>query len=131
VSAPITALYAGALTVLVLALGTRVVLRRFAMRIGIGEADDHILRARVRVHGNAVENIPLALLLLLLLELGAASAVWLHVFGVMLLLGRCLHAFGLSRSSGVSFGRATGISLTWTAMLGMAVWLIARYVGWG
>ena len=46
-----------------------------------------------------------------------------------LLLGRLLHAFGLSRSGGYSFGRFTGTVLTWLVFLAMALaglWLALR-----
>jgi uncharacterized membrane protein YecN with MAPEG domain len=125
----VTSLYAALLTLLVLVLGTRVAMRRFAARIGLGEGDDKVLRARVRVHGNAVENIPLALILMLLLELGGASAAWLHGCGIALLIGRLSHAWGVSRSSGATVQRGAGVLLTWGAMLCMAVWLIARFLG--
>ena len=46
-----------------------------------------------------------------------------------LLLGRVLHALGLSRSGGYSIGRFTGTALTWLLLLGMALaglWLALR-----
>jgi uncharacterized protein len=122
----ITALYAGLLTILLIVLGVRVVLCRGASKLGLGEGDDSMLRKRVRVHGNAAENIPLALLLLLLLELIGTAPTVLHGFGVVLVLARVLHASGLSRSAGYSFGRFYGILGTWLAMLAMAGLLVVK-----
>jgi uncharacterized membrane protein YecN with MAPEG domain len=123
----VSALYAGLLGLLVVALGLHVVGRRRSARIGIGDGDDMVLRHRVRVHGNAAENVPLALVLLTLCELTGTSAPILHVLGVTLLVARALHAWGLSRSAGVSVGRFVGVFGSWGAMIAMALILLARY----
>ena len=125
----ITALYAGLLAIFIVALAARVAKRRSALKIGIGEGDDKLLRRMVRVHGNAVENAPLGLLLLLLCELVGVAPSVLHVGGIMLVAGRIAHAIGLSRSGGASAGRIVGMALSWSAMVGMAVLLLAAYFG--
>ncbi len=56
----ITLLYAGLCTLLVVLLAGRVVQWRFRHKIGIGDGGDRELLKRVRVHANAVENMPLA-----------------------------------------------------------------------
>ena len=81
-------------------------------------------------HANAAEHLPIALLLLLLLDLGQTPPSWLHVFGVLLIVGRVLHAIGLSRTAGPSPGRVLGMVLTWGVMLAMALlllWKAAMY----
>ncbi|HEX4504757.1 MAG TPA: MAPEG family protein, partial [Alphaproteobacteria bacterium] len=60
---------------------------------------------------------PLALILLLAVEVQGFSAAVVHVLGSVLVIGRALHAFGLSRHHGTSFGRAAGILLTWVMIL--------------
>src|SRR5690606_12886383 len=96
----ITALYAALAAILVIALAASVIARRYGVRVGLGDNGDHVLARRIRAHANAVEYLPLALILLLVLELLAIAPPWLHAFGIALLLGRLLHALGLSRSSG-------------------------------
>ena len=81
------------------------------------------------MHGNFVEYVPFALLLLGLHELCGLPSAWLLAYGTALLLARLLHAFGLSRSGGYSIGRFTGTALTWLLLLGMALaglWLALR-----
>jgi uncharacterized membrane protein YecN with MAPEG domain len=126
----ITALYAGLLALFVVALAGRVANLRFSTHQGLGDGDDVTLRRAVRVHGNAIENIPLALLLLLLAELLGLPPNWLHAFGIAIVVGRLLHAFGLSRHSGYSRGRFFGIGVTWIAISTMAVVLIAKALGY-
>ncbi len=121
----ITGFYAALATLLVLVLAARIVWLRNVRKIGLGDGGDPQLARAIRVHANAVEYLPLALLLLLVLELQHTAALWLNVFGIALIVARALHAFGLSASSGYSFGRGVGTVLTWLvmlAMLGVALW---------
>ena len=124
----ITMLYAGLCTILVVVLGLRVVLFRFRHRIGIGDGGDATLQRRVRVHANAIENLPLALLLLGGMELNGYPPQLIHGFGATLFVSRVAHAWGLSHSSGTSKGRFLGTLFTWTLMLAMAVFAIAGFL---
>ncbi len=94
---------------------------RHARKIGLGDGGDPDLLRRIRVHANFVEHVPIALLLLALLELSGLPAPWLWGLGGALLLVRVLHAAGLSRSGGYSFGRFWGTALTWLVLLLMAL----------
>lgn len=123
----ITGIYAALATLLVLILAARVVLARNTHKIGIGDGGERELIKRIRAHANALENLPLALLLLLLLELNQTQPAWLHALGIALILARIAHAIGLSRSSGHSVGRFGGTGLTWLVMLAMALLLLWQW----
>lgn len=122
----VTSIYAAVAALLVLVLALRVVLKRRQQAIGLGDGGNADLQQCIRVHGNALENLPLALLLLLLLELQGIPAAWLHALGASLIVARVLHAWGFSRRKGVSFGRFFGTLLTWLLMLSMAVMLLVH-----
>lgn len=124
----ITGLYAGIAALLVVVLAVRVMLRRRHTRTGIGDGGDHDLGKRIRAHANAIEYLPIGLLLLLIIELNQTQALLVHVFGISLLVGRALHAFGLSRSSGPSAGRMLGTALTLLAIMVMAALLVWQYL---
>ena len=124
----ITMLYAGLCAILVVVLGLRVVQWRFRHKIGIGDGGDEALQRRVRVHANAIENLPLALLLLGGMELNGYPAPLIHGFGATLFLSRVAHAWGLSHSSGTSKGRFLGTLFTWLLMLAMALFAIGGFV---
>lgn len=126
----ISAFYAALGAILLIVLALRVSLYRRRTRIGLGDNGDRELLKRIRAHGNAVEWLPIGLLLLLVLELLATTPPWLHAFGLALLLGRVLHAFGLSRSGNVSAGRLWGSLLTWGAILAMAVVALWQAIAW-
>ena len=120
----ITGIYAAIAALLIVILGVRVTLRRRAVQVGIGNGGDAILARRIRAHANAAEYVPLALLLLLILELNQTQPMLLHVFGCLLIASRILHGFGLSMSPTVTPGRAIGIALTWFVIAAMALLLL-------
>lgn len=123
----ISLLFASLHVLLYLWLALRVIGRRKARGIGIGTGGDEALARRIRVHANFSEYVPLALLMLALLELAALPVALLWTFGAALLLGRVLHAAGLGGSAGTSFGRLAGALLTFLVLLAMAIAGIWRF----
>ena len=123
----ITGLYAALAALLVVVLSIRVVMRRVSARITLGDGDDKELKKRIRAQANCIEYLPLALLLLLLLELNQTRPLLLHAFGVVLIAARVVHGFGLSRTGGVSPERLIGTSVTWLVMAVMALLLIWQF----
>lgn len=124
----ITGLYAALLALLMLAMAVRVMLLRRDTSIGLGDGGNRKLACAVRAHGNAMEYIPIGLILLLVLELNQTLPMLLHVFGIVLVVGRVAHALGLSSTPGMSAGRAIGAALTLLVLLAMALMLIWQYV---
>lgn len=124
----VTLLVAGLHGLLLLMLAWRIVAVRRGRRIGLGDGGDAVLLRRIRVHANFIEYVPVALLLLALLELGGVGRLWVALLGGVLFVARVLHAIGLSRSAGVSFGRFWGTLLTWCVILGASILAIVRAV---
>jgi uncharacterized membrane protein YecN with MAPEG domain len=123
---PVTSLFAGLAAILVIGLAARIPPMRRRFRVGIHSGQNEALARAIRVHGNAVEYVPLGLLLLGLLEIQSVGAAWLYSLGGVLMAGRLLHAFGLGRSAAYSLGRFWGTALTWLSILtmaGMLLWL--------
>jgi len=123
---PVTALHAGLLALWIIYLTMRVVRRRVAAQISIGDGGDAALAHLVRAHGNAVETIPLALILLGLAEAAGAPALVLHALGLALLAGRLLHGaafLGAARSLRL---RVAGMMLTLGMIAATALGLIGH-----
>lgn len=120
----ITGLYTALAALLVLVLSMRVVLRRVSAHVTLGDGDDKELKKRIRAQANAIEYLPLALLLLLCLEWNQTQPVILHACGIVLIVARFVHGFGLSRTGGLSPERMIGTSATWLVMLAMALLLL-------
>ncbi|HEY2818541.1 MAG TPA: MAPEG family protein [Casimicrobiaceae bacterium] len=118
----ISAFYAGLIGILLIILALRISALRRRLKVGIGDGDDPVLARTIRVHANTVEWALPTLLLLVLAELNRAPPSLLHICGIALVIGRILHAFGLSRTSGASSGRFVGTGLTWVALTALAVW---------
>jgi hypothetical protein len=100
---------------LYMALCARVVVLRRRHVVGIGDGGNHDLKRAIRAHANFTENVPLSILLIALAS-HTTSPNWIHGLCAALLVGRLIHAFGLSRNPGVSFGRFYGAGLTWAVM---------------
>lgn len=113
----ITALYAGLLALLLLALSIQVSRRRIKGKIGVGHGEDRALHLAVRTQGNFTEYVPLALLLIGLMEFNGLPGWSIHAMGGALTVGRVLHAIGLSRDPGTSIPRLVGTTLTWLVLL--------------
>ncbi|WP_150005406.1 MAPEG family protein [Iodidimonas muriae] len=80
-----------------------------------------ILEHRMRVVANFTEYAPLGLILLGLLESSQAPHLLVLGLAIILVLGRILHAWGFSYTSGYSFGRLWGTLLTWFSIAGLSL----------
>ncbi|NKI34953.1 hypothetical protein HFP89_07225 [Wenzhouxiangella sp. XN79A] len=113
----ITLFYAGLSALILLGLSARVVALRRKHQVGIGTGAINTLERAVRAQANFTEYVPLALLLIALLELQGVAGAVVHALGALLVIGRVLHALGLNRSAGTSMGRLVGTVLTWLVLL--------------
>ena len=112
----ISSLYAGLLALLFLFLSLRVILARRALRVGFGYGQSDILLRRIRVHGNFAEYVPFVLLLMALIEWRGGPKTIVHSIGMLLLLGRGFHAYGLSKHPELPGFRVMGMVFTLSAL---------------
>lgn len=123
---PTVALYAALFAVMLIALAARVILLREQHQVALGVGGHRALERAVRVHGNFTEYVPFALLLFWMVEASGASAPWIHGLCATLLLGRLVHAYGVSQTRETLALRVVGMVLTFTALLVAAGWLLVR-----
>jgi len=109
---------------LYLIFGMQIIRMRWKYKVGIESGDHDELRRWIRVFGNFSEYTPIVLILLFALEYVGASAWWLHTLGCLFIIGRFLHAYGLSRNMRSSPGRTFGVILTFTVILFSSFYLI-------
>jgi uncharacterized protein len=107
----ITLLFAACAALFQVALTALVIARRAQTDIPFMDAGDNVLLRRMRAHGNFTETMPIALLLLGLLELHGLGSAWLWAFGAALMLGRLVHVYGLL-TPGVLWARIGGMLTT-------------------
>jgi uncharacterized membrane protein YecN with MAPEG domain len=123
----VTPLYAGLLVLWFLVLSLKVIgFRRADIPLGDG-GDPKLLRV-IRGHANFAEYVPLALLLMAILELSRFSIYVLHALGIVLLAARLLHGYSLSFTQHFRFGRPWGAGLTLLVLLIEAVLCIYQAI---
>ena len=113
----VTPLYAGVLALWFLVLSYRVIQRRRASRVSLGDGGDTALQRAIRGQANFAEYVPLALLLLLIIELSRFSIYVVHLIGIVLVIARLLHGFALSFTAENQFGRYWGALLTFIVVI--------------
>jgi uncharacterized protein len=124
----ITALYAGVLALIIVALGINVTVHRVKLKVPLGDGGNAEMLRMIRLHGNATESIPLALVLMLAYELGGGLHWILHAVGIVLIVGRVLLTSDLWGSEIAGLGRKAGQSLTWLPIIALAVLNLSRFV---
>jgi len=117
----ITALYASICGLLVVFMAVRVSYTRGKQKVDLGDGGKDAMLRAIRVHGNAMEYIPLSLILLFFLELQGSAHWFLHALGVTLVVSRLLHMQGLMQSAKLTPGRLVGTGLTWTLLVVMSL----------
>jgi len=125
---PITALYAGLLTLIAIVLAGLVGAGRGRTGISILHGEDMDLATRIRRHANFTEAVPLALILLAALELNGAGPGFLHGLGIALVVARIAHPIGLHHDNMRNPLRVIGAGVTVVVTLVAAVALIWGYI---
>ena len=127
-SVTITALYAGILALIVIALAINVTVHRVNLRVPLGDGGNPQMRRMIRLHGNAAEYIPFAVVLMAIYELNGGGHMGLHIVGIALVAGRVVQTWGMWATDMTNRGRQTGQSLTWLSVIALAVLNLSKVV---
>ena len=65
------------------------------LRVPLGDGGNPQMLRMIRLHGNAAEYIPLALVLMAIYEINGGWHTALHVIGIALVAGRVLQTWGM------------------------------------
>ena len=125
----ITSAYAAILGLVAIFLSFHVIRLRAKSGVSLLDGGNTALKERIRRHGNFIEYVPLALILMGFAEAGGATSTWLHVTGGVLVVSRLIHPFGIKHDNGAAPARIIGAAGTQIAML-MAIGLIG-WQHWG
>jgi uncharacterized membrane protein YecN with MAPEG domain len=115
----IASIYASLSALVIVKLAVSVIKLRRKNRVSVGDGGNEALQLAIRTHANAVEWIPISLLLLLTLELNGAPTILIHILGATLLIGRILHAMGLPAKDFKK--RELGMQITIYLLIGLAI----------
>lgn len=125
----ITIFYASLLAVFFVFLSFRTIRLRRTLKIGVGDAGNAKMLRGMRVHSNFSEYVPLALLLMFFVEAKLAAPFFVHGLGILLLLGRSAHAFGVSQEQENFKFRVFGMLSTFAVILLSAAYLMFVFIG--
>lgn len=114
-----TALYVSLSALLIFWLSMNVIKLRRKHRISIGDGGNDELRVAMATQSNAIEYIPIALLLLFALEYNHAEMWLIHFLGTAFILGRIIHARNLLLQN--LKGRVLGMQITLYSLIAMAI----------
>ncbi len=123
-----TPLYAAIIGLVFVVLSVRTLLLRRRLGIAIGTGEDPELTRAMRVHSNFAEYVPLALILFYFLEVETDVDLWIHVLCISLIVGRLLHAYGVSQVEENYRFRMAGMILTLGSIISASTRLIVSYV---
>ena len=122
----ITSIFASILAILFLKLSLAVIALRRKNKIALGSGSNADLERAIRAQGNFAEYVPMNLLLMGCLEVNLAPW-WLFVpLGVLLVVGRTIHAIGINQPPPEFSKRVLGMKFTFFAMIGF----IVANLGW-
>jgi uncharacterized membrane protein YecN with MAPEG domain len=124
---PITGFYAALLGLLLVALSARVVTIRGKKKIAFGDGSDQELLRAIRVQGNFVEYVPIALILIGIVEVNEAPRWAVHGLGQALLLGRMAHIYSIHADA--LRVRVAAMTATWGVIVVAALWNAGRFLG--
>ena len=127
-SVSITAFYAGILALIFVALAINVTRHRVKLRVSIGDGGNPKMLRMIRLHGNAAEYIPFAVLLMALYELDGGWHIALHIVGIALIVGRLVQSWGMWGTEVPGLGRRMGQGLTWLSILALALLNLSKLV---
>jgi len=120
----ISALTAGILIVMQMALALTVALARRRNRQSLGDGGNQQVLQAIRRHGNLAENAALFIAGFTLMEMLGGSRIELEILCAVFVLARISHAIGLSMPRTVNPFRIVGITATIAVGIALGVSLV-------
>jgi len=121
---PITAVFTGLLALMLVGISARITVLRARTKINFSDGGDQQLGRAIRVQGNFVEYVPMALGLMALMEWTGVGPWLVYLAGIALFAARVVHAVGLYSS--VFPARVAGTSITWIVIAAQALVVLGR-----
>lgn len=115
----ITALYASILAILIIWLAVQVIKQRRLNQVAYADGGVEVLQIARSAQSNATEYIPITLILMALLEFNSAYPTWIHLTGIIFVIGRIIHARGILKED--LKRRVRGMQVTFLVILSLVV----------
>ena len=91
----ITAIYAALLALMLIALSVNIINARGKFAVGLGDSGNIAMTRRIRAQANLAEYAPIFIILLGFSEHNGLPIWAIHMFGLVFLFGRFMHAYSL------------------------------------
>ncbi|MBL8711498.1 MAG: MAPEG family protein [Alphaproteobacteria bacterium] len=124
----ITAFYAGFLGLMLVALSWRIMAMRARLEVVVGDGGEKNLSIAVRMQGNFIEYVPMALLLIAFNEIIARPSWVIHALCLLLVAARLAHVHGMSQKNAMGRGRRLGAMMTFAVIVAASILCIASMI---
>ena len=121
----VTPLYVAILGILFIVFTVRAGMYRVKTQISLGTGDDPEMLRRMRSQANFIETVPIALFVLITVELLGMPALWLHALCSLLVFARVSHYLALNQL-GPFFLRPVGMVSTFLPILIGSIWIFLK-----
>ncbi len=101
----------------------RVGMRRDQIKVFFLHGGDEALLRRMRSHADFLEYVPFCMILIALVEINGASAIFIHGLGTTLLISRIMHYITLNTNP-IATSRAISMLGTIAVFLMASGWLL-------
>jgi uncharacterized membrane protein YecN with MAPEG domain len=113
--------YAAVLALIFIYLAFRVIKQRRKAKVAIGDGNNPALKRAIAVHNNFAQYVPFCLLLIAFIELNHAAKYIIHGLCIALLVGRLIHAYGVSQEKENLKLRKIGMISTFTVYIAATI----------
>jgi uncharacterized membrane protein YecN with MAPEG domain len=129
----VTSLIASVLTFIFIRLSFAVIKLRRKNKVGLGNGGHDDLERAIRAQGNFAEYVPFGIILLACLELNKVPWWLVAIPGVVLIVGRLIHAQGINTPPPNFSKRILGMKLTFNTLIALIVlnvgWVLLKLIG--
>ena len=117
----VTSIAASFLTLIFIRLSFGVIRLRRSNKVSLGSGGNEDLERAIRAQGNFAEYVPFGILLMACLELNGAPAWLVCIPAITLIIGRLIHAQGITEPPPYTRKRVIGMIFTFNTLIALVV----------
>lgn len=113
----VTILYAGIYGLLLLILSLNIFREYVKVAFGLAAEHEERWKRAERAQHSFIEFVPICMVLMLCIEIHGAPSAILHAIGLLLLVARVFHAYGVGRGNASDILRLIGTQTTYLVLM--------------
>ena len=115
---------------MLVALSWRIMHMRGKLEVMAGDGGEKDLNVAVRIQGNFIEYVPMALLLIIICEMEGYPQASIHGLCWALIVARLAHVHGMIQKGAAGKGRRFGAMLTFIVIVVASLMSMGTFGGW-